>query len=282
MRPVLETVAHKVMMGKLRAKGNEKMPVRRTFGKHLILSISLVATLTNCAAPPMGPTVVVMPGPGKSSDAFRSDQIGCQNVAANQVQGMTNAANQNAVGTAVVGTLLGAGVGALTGSAFGAAGGGAAVGAGVGLAAGGAVAAQNNQYDQASIQAAYDNAYAECMVSRGNGIPGYGPQPTAYSVPAADPMVRATQSELIRLGYMSGGADGLIGPATRSAISRYQSAQGLPASGQPSSVLLARMQATPSGAAAGTAVAGTPSGASSGASGASASAPDNWVAPTTH
>jgi hypothetical protein len=266
------------------------MAVRRVFGKHLILAVGLTAALTNCAAPPMGPTIAAAPGPGKTSEAFRSDQIGCQNLAAGQVQGMANAANQNAVGTAVVGTLLGAGVGALTGSAYGNAGGGAAAGAGAGLALGGAVAAANNQADQGNIQATYDNAYAQCMVSRGNVIPGYGyaPQPTAYSIPAADPLVRATQQELVRLGYLSGGADGVAGPMTRSAISRYQSAQGLPSTGQASSGLLARLQSTPtgsgavSGASTSAPAAGTPAGGTSGSgSGSTASAPTNWVAPTT-
>jgi peptidoglycan hydrolase-like protein with peptidoglycan-binding domain len=103
-------------------------------------------------------------------------------------------------------------------------------------------------------------------------------------LPAADPMVRATQQELVRLGYLSGGADGVAGPMTRSAISRFQTAQGLPATGQPSSGLLARLQSTPSGGGAGAATgapaSGTPAGGTSG-SGSTASAPTNWVAPTT-
>ncbi len=256
------------------------MAVWRLFGKHLILTVGLTGALANCAAPPMGPTIVVAPGPGKTSEAFRADQYGCQSQAAGQVQGAANAANQNAVGTAVVGTLIGAGVGALTGSFYGAAGGGAAIGAGAGLALGGTVAAANNQADQGNIQAMYDTAYAQCMLSRGNMIPGYGaaPQPTSYSGPVADPTVRATQQELVRLGYLNGGADGVAGPMTRSAIARFQSSQGLQATGQTSSGLLARMQSTPTGSAV---ASGTTTGGTAG-SDSTASAPTNWVAPTTH
>jgi hypothetical protein len=226
--------------------------------------------LTGCAATPMGPTVQVMPGPGKSFEVFRSDQADCKGYAYSQVQGQAEVSNQRAAGTAVVGTVIGAGLGALVGSAYGNAGAGAAIGAGAGLGGGGMVAANNQGYDQMNIQQQYDNAFSQCMYTKGDQVPGYAPPsgyaagPASYSA-APNPLVQSTQSELIRLGYMSGGADGLIGVNTRSAISRFEQSQGLPADGAPSQTLLARMQATPVG--------GAP---------ATASAPANWVAPTTH
>jgi peptidoglycan hydrolase-like protein with peptidoglycan-binding domain len=92
------------------------------------------------------------------------------------------------------------------------------------------------------------------------------PEPAVAAAPAPDALVRSSQVELIRLGYLHGAADGYMGPKTRGAISSFQESHGLSVTGTASSTLLARLQSTPSGAAASTA--GT------------ASAPSNWVAPT--
>jgi membrane-bound lytic murein transglycosylase B len=51
------------------------------------------------------------------------------------------------------------------------------------------------------------------------------------------------QTALNRLGFDSGPPDGLLGPATRGAIRRYQRSVGLPADGQPDLDLLQRLQA---------------------------------------
>jgi hypothetical protein len=252
------------------------MAVRRASTKQLALSGGVLLALAGCAATPMGPSVQVMPGPGKSFEAFRSDQYDCKGYAQSQVQGQADASNQRAVGTAAVGTVIGAGLGALVGSAYGNAGAGAAIGAGTGLGAGALYGTNNQGYDQMSIQQQYDTAFSQCMYSKGDQVPGYrpiagygyGPGPASYSA-APDPLVRATQSELIRLGFLQGGADGVIGPNTRSAISRFEQMQGLPADGSPSRSLLARMQAS-------TADGGGASGAP-----ATASAPYNWVSPST-
>src|ERR1700754_2398164 len=80
-----------------------------------------------CANQPVGPTVPVMPAPGKSFDVFQTDQVGCKNFASGEVAGGVQSANNRQIGTALVGTLLGAGLGgALAG------GQGAALGAGFG------------------------------------------------------------------------------------------------------------------------------------------------------
>ena len=75
----------------------------------------------------MGPTVMVMPGPGKSFDAFQADQATCKVYAGDQVKGQADAANQRAVGAAVLTTALGVGLGAAVGSAGGNVGSGAAI-----------------------------------------------------------------------------------------------------------------------------------------------------------
>jgi hypothetical protein len=248
---------------------------RRAAAGRVFVSAGILAMLAGCAATPMGPTVQVMPGPGKSFDAFVADQATCKTYAAQQVQGQADAANQRAVGGAVLTGLLGAGLGAAVGSVGGNAGAGAAIGAATGTSAGALGGADASSQAQWSIQQQYDNAFAQCMYAKGEQVPGFAPlvssEPAPTPAPAvapapvatADPMVRATQAELIRLGYLKDTADGFIGPKTRAAISAFQQANGLPADGAPSQRLLASMQATPTSASAS----------------ATASAPAGWVAP---
>src|ERR1700753_4267484 len=89
-----------------------------------------------CAHEPMGPRVNVMPGQGKPFEVFQQDQSVCQAYANQQVGGEAKDANNRAVGSAVLGTLLGAGLGAAVGG-----GRGAAIGAGAGAVGGTAVGA---------------------------------------------------------------------------------------------------------------------------------------------
>ena len=123
-----------------------------------------------CASEPMGPTVAVMPAPGKPFDVFQGDQALCKQYASNEVQGGAQQANNRQVGTAVLGTLLGAGLGAAVGG-----GRGAAIGAGAGAVGGTAVGAGPASQAQYSLQQRYDLAYSQCMYSRGNQVPGFVP-----------------------------------------------------------------------------------------------------------
>ncbi len=134
-------------------------------------TILLALLLLNaCATDPMGPTIPVMPAPGKPFDAFQGDQALCKQYASGEVQGGAQQANNRQVGTAVIGTLLGAGLGAAIGG-----GRGAAIGAGAGALGGTAVGAEPSARAQYSLQQRYDLAYAQCMYSRGNQVPGYRP-----------------------------------------------------------------------------------------------------------
>jgi hypothetical protein len=230
----------------------------------LALGTLALGTLAGCASTSLGPTVQVMPGHGKGFDTFQSDNAGCKNFAANQVRGHADAANNRAVGTAFLATALGAGLGVAGGAVGGDAGGGAAPGAGLGAGTGSAIAADNNSNDQMGIQAQYDAAFSQCMYTKGEQVPGYAvaayvPMATAA---APDTLIRATQTELIRLGYLQGAADGYATPRTRAAISSYEQANGMPVDGSSSSRLSAKLQGTPSNATAAT-----------------ASAPSAWVAP---
>ena len=126
-----------------------------------------VLLLCACAAEPLGPTVAVMPAPGKPFDVFQGDQALCKDFASQQVRGGAQQANNNQVGTAVIGTLLGAGLGAAIGG-----GRGAAIGAGAGALGGTVVGAGPAGQAQYSLQQRYDLAYSQCMYSRGNQVPG--------------------------------------------------------------------------------------------------------------
>jgi uncharacterized protein YcfJ len=124
--------------------------------------------LIACATPPLGPTVQVMPSPGKPFGAFQDDDVICRNFASNQVTGAPEQANANVVGSAVVGTLLGAALGAAIGR-----GPGAAIGAASGTVIGTGVGANGSAWSQMSIQQRYNIAYMQCMYSHGYQVPGY-------------------------------------------------------------------------------------------------------------
>jgi hypothetical protein len=248
--------------------------IARSVSRKALCGISAIGLLlSGCAQTPLGPTVQVMPGQGKSFDTFQADQANCKGYAADQVRGQADASNQRAVGAALLTTALGAGLGAAAGGFSGAAGSGAAIGAAGGSVVGAGIGAQNSSNDQLNIQQQYDNAFAQCMYAKGEMVPGFTPivaAPAPRVATGPDPvLVRGTQTELIRLHYLNDTADGAMGPRTSAAIRTYQQASGLPADGSVSQSLLARLQSTPSSA--GVAPASAP---------ATAQAP-GWVAPTT-
>ena len=262
------------------------MFARHAAVRQVVVSAGILGLLAGCAATPMGPTVQVMPGPGKTFEAFQADLATCKYFAAGQVQGQADAANQRAAGGAVLTTLLGAGLGAAIGGAAGNAGAGAAIGAATGAGGGALYGANASTGVQYSIQQQYDNAFAQCMYSKGEQVPGFAPlpPPVVYNIPSsapaavADPLVRATQSELIRLGYLRDNADGFMGPKTHAAIANFEQANGLPPDGTPSPRLLATLQSTPNSGAPATVAAPSawvaPVGPAS-----PAGAPAGWVAP---
>ncbi|HVY17801.1 MAG TPA: YMGG-like glycine zipper-containing protein [Rhodopila sp.] len=147
------------------------------------LTAGLVAPLlllSACTTAPMGPTIAVMPAPNKPFDAFQQDQYVCKQFASDQVAGGAQQANNQQVGTAVVGTLLGAGLGAAIGG-----GRGAAIGAGAGALGGTAVGAGPAQQANYSLQQRYNLAYAQCMYTKGNQVPGFSPGPSYPPQPPA-------------------------------------------------------------------------------------------------
>ena len=121
---------------------------------HPQIAAALVATisLAACVAPPAAPTIPVAPGPNKTLDRFDADQAACQQNAAAQLSPAVAAANNQAVGGALLGGALGAGLGAGIGVAAGNAGKGAAIGAASGGALGIVGNADGAPYPQEALQ----------------------------------------------------------------------------------------------------------------------------------
>ena len=116
---------------------------------------------------------MVLPAPGKSFEAFQSDEAVCRQWACQQSGGQpAGTVNQTIANNAAVGTLAGAAVGAAIGSTTGHVGTGAAIGAGTGLLAGAAAGSGPAYASGWELQRRYDIAYQQCMYAKGNQIPG--------------------------------------------------------------------------------------------------------------
>jgi hypothetical protein len=154
-----------------------------------LLLFLVIILLGGCATMPTGPTVMVMPGPGKPFEVFMADDGLCRQWAQQQIGGASpsQTSNQNLATGALVGTAIGAGLGALIGSASGDAGAGAAIGGGAGLLTGTAIAGPPAYESGWQLQRRYDIAYQQCMYAKGNQIPGVAVHRSqVYSPPPPD------------------------------------------------------------------------------------------------
>ena len=154
-----------------------------------ILFFSVAVLLAGCASVPTGPSVAVMPPPGKPFEVFQGDDSSCRQWAQAQIGGTSpgETANQNTAAGAVIGTLAGAGLGAALGAISGNAGAGAAIGGATGLVAGTAIGSNQGAYSGYSLQRRYDIAYQQCMYARGNVIPSSGRRYYYYAPPPPPP-----------------------------------------------------------------------------------------------
>jgi outer membrane lipoprotein SlyB len=130
--------------------------------------LSGTIALAGCAQTPTAPTVMALPGSGKSFDQFRADDATCQQFASRQTGGVST--QQAAVTSALGGTAAGTALGAAAGAAFNGSR-GAAVGAGAGLLGGSMIGARMAQSSAASVQHRYDQAYVQCMYANGERVP---------------------------------------------------------------------------------------------------------------
>jgi lytic murein transglycosylase len=77
-------------------------------------------------------------------------------------------------------------------------------------------------------------------IDGGHGVQAAWPRDVQ---PLSRSQLRALQTALSERGFDSGGADGMMGPATREALRRWQRSVDLPADGYPTLELLQRLQA---------------------------------------
>lgn len=140
------------------------MPIRRAFAISVLLMLAGGCSTT----PPHEPSVLVLPGTGKSFEQFHADNDICKQFAREQLGGQTAdmAAADSGVRSVVVGTILGAAVGA---SADG--GHGASVGAGVGLALGGLEGMRAAEVSGGRVQQRFDYGFIQCMYAKGHRVP---------------------------------------------------------------------------------------------------------------
>jgi hypothetical protein len=150
-----------------------------------VAAVALVA-LAGCAvAPPTGPSVMAMPGQGKTLQTFQTDDAACRQYATQQTGiAPQDAANQSLVSSAAVGTVLGAAAGAAIGAAAGNPAMGAAIGAGSGAVLGTGAGLGAAQYSADSVQYRYDTGYLQCMSAKGESTPQLPTPQTAYAAPA--------------------------------------------------------------------------------------------------
>ena len=150
---------------------------------NMILGATLGVMLAGCASIPTGPSVAVMPGPGKPFDQFQQDNAICRQFAEQQIGANPNEVAQEQV---ITGAAAGAAIGAASGALMGH-GDGDTTGsmAGAGLIVGSAAGANAANASTMTLQRRYDIAYQQCMYAKGNLIPGY-PAPR-YAPPPPPP-----------------------------------------------------------------------------------------------
>ncbi len=152
-----------------------------------IISRSLAAAgavlLAACASVPTGPSIMALPGTGKTFDQFRIDDLQCRDFAQAQVGGSAQESADNAaVRSAAVGTAVGAVAGAAMGGHQG-----AGVGAGTGLLVGSVAGSDAGYRSGYGSQRRYDNAYVQCMYAKGDKVPVTGNFQQAPATAPAQP-----------------------------------------------------------------------------------------------
>lgn len=139
--------------------------------KQLIIPSIASCMLGACVSLPTGPSVMTLPGSGKSFEQFRYDDYECRRYAYEQVGGVTP--RQSAQASGVESAAIGVGLGAAAGAAI-AGGGGAAIGAGTGLLAGGLAGTGTASTSAYVNQQRYDMGYIQCMYAKGHRVPVSG------------------------------------------------------------------------------------------------------------
>lgn len=154
----------------------------KKIGQISALAIATIV-MVGCASTPVGPSLTVMPAPGKPFDVFKNDDKECREYAQNSLNTTADEiAAKNTAKTAVVGAVLGAVAGAV---ADGGSSRNVGTGAAVGLLGGAAMGAAGGGDASKEVQRRYDIAYQQCMYSKGNQVPGHAIQKPVDPAPPA-------------------------------------------------------------------------------------------------
>ena len=153
----------------------------RGSGAALVLLPLVLLLVAGCTTLPTGPSVLVLPGTGKTFDQFRYDDGACRSAAQQQVGG--NTAQQANVDSGLRSAALGTAVGALAGAAIGGRD-SVGAGAGTGLAFGTVAGLGAGESSGYALQQRYDYAYQQCMYASGNRVPVAGTMVSAPVTPA--------------------------------------------------------------------------------------------------
>lgn len=149
-----------------------------------LAALASLISLGACVNMPTGPSMMALPGVGKNFDEFRYDDSLCRQFAYEQVGGETpnRASIASGVGTAAIGSALGAAAGAAIGG-----GQGAAIGAGTGAVAGSLTGINTATASGSAVQQRYDAGYLQCMYAKGHQVPVYGTMTQGYRGSGAAP-----------------------------------------------------------------------------------------------
>jgi hypothetical protein len=131
-------------------------------------ALAAISSLAACTSIPTGPSMMALPGSGRSFEQFRYDDYYCRQFASEQIGGTTP--NQASISTSVASAAVGAGIGAAAGAALGG-GRGAAIGAGTGLVAGSLAGTHTASAPGYASQQRYDTGYVQCMYGKGHRVP---------------------------------------------------------------------------------------------------------------
>jgi len=150
-----------------------------------LFGAAIVTACAGCAQLPVAPSIAVMPAPGMPFEVFEQDNNLCRQYAQQQLgANPQQVANNQVIGGAVAGTVIGAAAGALLsgGRGYGVQS-GAATGLLFGTAAGAGAAGQTSM----TLQQRYNIAFAQCMYAKGNQVPGFAAPRYAPPPPPSEP-----------------------------------------------------------------------------------------------
>ena len=132
-------------------------------------SLIPLAFVAACATAPTGPSVMVLPGSGKSFDQFRFDDNECRQYALASSGGKEG--DQVASDSGAKSAAHGAAVGLAAGAALGGSGRSAVAGAALGGAGGALMGTSTGGQSARTVQGRYDIGYQQCMYAKGHQVP---------------------------------------------------------------------------------------------------------------